>query len=351
VNPAARFLNSSEAAARLGISVKALRHYEQRGLLTPARTGAGWRAYAPDDMARAAQIVALRKLGVSLGQVKGILGGDARSLALALASHQASLEDQVRRIAEDVEKVRRLRADLGRGHAPAELARLLSPATDRYLSFDLPWPWGGERFELRDIRSLNYIVGPLGSGKTRLLRRIAEVLPAAVFLGWERTEDSNSAAQASLEADAALKSRVDRALAWLIDEGATSSNALMALVVGLESGAPSFLVIDMLEHGLDKATQEAVIAHLRRRGPSRPPIFCTTRSNAILDLDAVGVDEAIVLCPANHSPPTRVAPFLGAPGYEAVATCLGSPEVRARTEGVIAWRPAPSGSDSATAVV
>jgi hypothetical protein len=25
--------------------------------------------------------------------------------------------------------------------------------------------------------------------------------------------------------------------------------------------------------------------------------------------------------------------------YEAVATCLASPEVRARTEGVIAWRP------------
>ena len=28
-----------------------------------------------------------------------------------------------------------------------------------------------------------------------------------------------------------------------------------------------------------------------------------------------------------------------AAGYEAVATCLASPEVRARTEGVIAWRP------------
>ena len=27
------------------------------------------------------------------------------------------------------------------------------------------------------------------------------------------------------------------------------------------------------------------------------------------------------------------------PGYEAVATCLASPDVRARTEGVIAWRP------------
>jgi hypothetical protein len=67
-----------------------------------------------------------------------------------------------------------------------------------------------------------------------------------------------------------------------------------------------------------------------------------TRSSAILDLGAVGADEAIILCPANHSPPSSVAPYPGAPGYEAVATCLASPQVRARTEGMIAWRPQPA---------
>ena len=93
----------------------------------------------------------------------------------------------------------------------------------------------------------------------------------------------------------------------------------------------------MLEQGLDKATQETLIAHLRRRGTNARPLFLLTRFNAILDLDTVGDDEAIILCPADHSPPTRVAPCRGAPGYEAVATCLASPEVRARTQGVIAW--------------
>lgn len=38
---------------------------------------------------------------------------------------------------------------------------------------------------------------------------------------------------------------------------------------------------------------------------------------------------------ASLSPPFRVAPYPGAPGYEAVDTCLASPEVRARAEGVI----------------
>lgn len=41
------FLNPSEAARRLGISIKALRLYEQRGLITPKRTAAGWRATVP----------------------------------------------------------------------------------------------------------------------------------------------------------------------------------------------------------------------------------------------------------------------------------------------------------------
>ena len=112
-----------------------------------------------------------------------------------------------------------------------------------------------------------------------------------------------------------------------------------ALLAGLETEGPTILVIDMLEQGLDKATQEALIARLRRRGSACRPLFFLTRSSSILDLDAVGSDEAIILCPANHSPPTNVRPYPGYPGFEAVATCLASPEVRARTEGVIAWRP------------
>ena len=142
-----------------------------------------------------------------------------------------------------------------------------------------------------------------------------------------------------MNADPALKSRVDRTLAWLVEDGAAVSDALVALLVGLESEGAAIVVVDMVEQGLDQAAQEALIAHLRRRGPSERPLILLTRSCAILDLAAVGADEAIILCPANHSPPTRVAPHPGAPGYEAVATCLASPEVRARTEGVIAWRP------------
>lgn len=340
MSSSAHSLNPADAAKRLGVSRKALRLYEQRGLICPARSAAGWRAYGPGEMARAAEVVALRALGLSLAQVRRVLAGDANDLEPALAIHQAILEGRVRDLADAVAKLRNLRADLSRGKilSAGELTRLVGPPTEVGVAFDLPWPWGGERFELRDIRALNDIIGPLGSGKTRLALCLAETLPNAAFLGLERLKD-NSATQASLDADRALKSRVDDSVRWLVEDGAVISDSLLALLVGLETEGPTILIIDMIEQGLDQATQEALSAHLRRRGPGGRPLFLLTRSNAILDLSAVGADEAIILCPANHNPPSRVAPYPGSPGYEAVATCLASPDVRARSQGVIAWRP------------
>lgn len=338
MNSAARFFSPSEAARQLGISPKALRLYEQRGLLTPGRTAAGWRAYGSADMTRAADIVELRALGLSLREVRRVFEGDRQTLDRTLALHTAALEDRIRQLGDTIGKVSRMRADLGRGDAlPArDLVRLLRPAADLSIAFDLPWPWGGERFELRDVRSLNYIVGPLGSGKTQLAKRLAASLPGAVFLGLDRLADNGATARASLEADPSLKSRVENGIVAIVDDGGTESAALLVLLTALHSKGASVLVIDMLEQGLDAATQEALINQLRRRGPAATPLFFLTRSSAILDLDGMGADEAVILCPANHSPPSRVVPCPGSPGYEAVATCLASPEVRARTDGMVA---------------
>lgn len=126
MNASAQFLNPSQAAKRLGVSVKALRIYEQRGLVTPIRTAAGWRVYGPGEMARAAEIAALRELGLSLGQVARVIGRDAGDLEPALAEHQAVLEDRIGQLASDIEKVRSMRASLASGRTPdgRELTRL-----------------------------------------------------------------------------------------------------------------------------------------------------------------------------------------------------------------------------------
>ena len=338
----ARSLSPSEAASRLGISAKALRLYEHRGLIAPGRTPAGWRAYGPAEMTRAADIVQLRALGLGLGEIARIFAGDVGTLDRTLAAHKDALEDRIRRLSHTVGQVSRLRAELGRGDVPAasELVRVLGSASEISVAFDLPWPWGGEPFELRDIRSLNYIVGPLGSGKTQLAKRLATALPDAAFVGLDRLANGAAATRARLDADPALKNRVDRCMAAILDDGGAESPALLGLLTVLEAEAPAVLVIDMLEQGLDAPTQEALIHHLRRRRVAARPLFFLTRSSAILDLNCVGPDEAIILCPANHSPPRRVIPCPGSPGYEAVATCLASPDVRARTEGMVAHLPA-----------
>ena len=199
MSPPARSLSPSQAASRLGVSAKALRLYEHRGLIAPDRTPAGWRAYGPAEMARAAEIVSLRALGLSLAQVARVLGGNSGDLEAGLAAHEASLQAQAQQIAATLDKVRRMAPELARGQAPAlaELAHVIDAGTRLAVSFDLPWPWGGEQFELRDIRPLNYITGPLGSGKTRLAKRLAETLPDAEFLGLERLADSAVTVRAS----------------------------------------------------------------------------------------------------------------------------------------------------------
>ncbi len=127
MSSSAQFLNASEAAKRLGVSAKALRLYEQRGLIAPIRTAAGWRAYGPDEMARAAEIVALRALGLSLAQVAAGAGRRRPRPGAGSAAHQATLEGRIRQLADTIEKVRSLRADLGRGQAPAA-GELAAPA-------------------------------------------------------------------------------------------------------------------------------------------------------------------------------------------------------------------------------
>ncbi len=318
-------MNPSEAAKQLGVSAKALRLYEDRGLISPSRTAAGWRAYGPEELARAAEIVEFRALGLSLNEVARVLSGDAQLIERILAAHEVALGERIHRLNENVQKVQRLRSELSRGVMPAvsEIARWMRPPGEISISFDLPWPWGGERFELRDIRPLNHIVGPLGSGKTRLLMRLAEAFGDADFIGMDRLADGGVSVKARLNADPDLGSRVDRAVASIVDCGGSASTTLVTLLTSLETEGRAVLVIDMLEHGLDAANQEALITFLRRRGPAAKRLFFTTRSNVILDLEAVGGDEAIITLSGQPQPSNAYRSLLRGTGLRGCGDMLG----------------------------
>lgn len=92
-------------ARRTGVSAKALRLYEQAGLLAPERRSpAGWRLYGAAALRRLQKIVLLRRAGFSLEEIAGLLdGAAAREL---LAARIARLEHDLARQADALAALR-----------------------------------------------------------------------------------------------------------------------------------------------------------------------------------------------------------------------------------------------------
>jgi DNA-binding transcriptional MerR regulator len=109
-------LSPAETARRFGVTVKALRLYESRGLLTPLRSESGWRTYGPDQIARLHQILALKRLGLSLASI-GQLMASADTLDAVLALQDQALVQDSRRVARGLALVRAARAKLKSGQA------------------------------------------------------------------------------------------------------------------------------------------------------------------------------------------------------------------------------------------
>lgn len=114
-------LSPAETARRFGVSIKALRLYEQRGLLTPMRTsngstGSAWRVYGPDQIARLHRILALKSIGLPLSQIGGLLASP-EALDPILALQEQNLARNAERIAKALTLVRTARAKLASGQA------------------------------------------------------------------------------------------------------------------------------------------------------------------------------------------------------------------------------------------
>jgi MerR family transcriptional regulator, repressor of the yfmOP operon len=91
-------LGIGAAAARLGVSERALRYYQQLGLLTPSgRTPGGLRRYSAGDLARVERIRELQTLlGFNLDEIKGVLDTEDR-LAVLREEYQSSRTGDARR--------------------------------------------------------------------------------------------------------------------------------------------------------------------------------------------------------------------------------------------------------------
>ncbi|MEI2775351.1 MAG: MerR family transcriptional regulator [Tetrasphaera sp.] len=62
-----------EAARRTGASPRALRHYEDAGVLRPQRTPSGYRVYSDDDLRVVHLVQTLLRAGLNLDLIRQIL--------------------------------------------------------------------------------------------------------------------------------------------------------------------------------------------------------------------------------------------------------------------------------------
>src|SRR5690349_25052340 len=102
---------AAAVAKRFGVSVKALRVYEDLGLLKPARTVAGWRIYRQPELERLSAILALKQLGLPLKRIGELIRGTG-DLSAALALQEAALEEAKSETETALTLVRAARAKL-----------------------------------------------------------------------------------------------------------------------------------------------------------------------------------------------------------------------------------------------
>jgi DNA-binding transcriptional MerR regulator len=110
------WLSAADCAARTGLTVRALRLYEELGLISPRRSAGGWRQYGPHELVKLNQVALLKTAGLSLGQICVATCSDPTEPTL-----QQILENQL-----DVWKRKRTDAQRGQAIAEAALNRLRS---------------------------------------------------------------------------------------------------------------------------------------------------------------------------------------------------------------------------------
>lgn len=110
--PESRLLGISKAAAEIGVSERALRYYQQIGLLKPTgSTPGGMRRYSDADLDRVRRIRELQSLlGFNLDEIRAVLTSDDR-LAAIRAEYQATAEGSARR-AQLLRQALKVREDL-----------------------------------------------------------------------------------------------------------------------------------------------------------------------------------------------------------------------------------------------
>lgn len=126
-------LRIGDLAKRVGKSTRALRLYEDLGLLGPAhRTEGGHRLYGDDALVRLGWIDKLQILGMSLHDIKDFLEqlDDARTGPRAMEQVRGMFETKLEHVRTQIDALQTLAAELNEGLAYLETCHTCTSTTE-----------------------------------------------------------------------------------------------------------------------------------------------------------------------------------------------------------------------------
>jgi MerR family copper efflux transcriptional regulator len=127
-----RVMKIGELARKTGKSVRALRHYEELGLLRSGRSDGNFRLYGPDDLARVYWIAKLQDMGFSLTQVQGLIETveSSGTAPEAMQSLREMFRSRLHKTRTQVERLLQLERDLAESLAYLEGCRVCTSERD-----------------------------------------------------------------------------------------------------------------------------------------------------------------------------------------------------------------------------
>lgn len=107
-----RFITIGELSRRTGVAVSAIRFYEDKGLLDPARTSGNQRRFMRSDIRRVSFILIAQRLGLALAEIEAQLATLPQGRAPTLSDWQAISRGMRGQIDERIRLLSRARNQL-----------------------------------------------------------------------------------------------------------------------------------------------------------------------------------------------------------------------------------------------
>lgn len=129
-----------ELAKKTGLSVRALHHYDELGLLLPSgKTDAGHRIYLEPELKRLQQIQSLKALGFSLEKIKELLDDQKLSLTSTINMHLEHLQKEIlerQKLVNELQGMAQKLSSIGMDPSITELLELIEATTmfEKYYS-------------------------------------------------------------------------------------------------------------------------------------------------------------------------------------------------------------------------